>query len=106
MKKSAKALRLWFAVGVAGLFLTTAKATTVIPPTFEEMTDRAELVFVGKVVGSRAEWRTVGTNRVISARWREFCFVPGGGKSAGRRGSLSACCQVVNRLCELASRGF
>jgi hypothetical protein len=65
MNKSVKALRTWFAVGVAGLFLTTANATTVIPPTFEEMTDRAELVFVGKVVSSRAEWRTVGTNRVI-----------------------------------------
>jgi hypothetical protein len=47
------------------LFTTGADATTTIPPTFEEMTDRAELVFVGKVVSSRAEWRTVGTNRVI-----------------------------------------
>ena len=50
---------------IAGLFLSTAKATTVIPPTFEEMADRADLVFVGKVVGSRAEWRSVGTDRVI-----------------------------------------
>lgn len=50
---------------VAWLSLTGAKATTVIPPTFEEMTDRADLVFVGKAVASRAEWRTVGTNRVI-----------------------------------------
>jgi len=33
--------------------------------TFEEMTDRADLVFEGKVVSSRAEWRTVGTDRVI-----------------------------------------
>ncbi|HEY5912222.1 MAG TPA: hypothetical protein VJA21_16590 [Verrucomicrobiae bacterium] len=29
------------------------------------MTDRAELIFVGKVVSSHAEWRSVGTNRVI-----------------------------------------
>jgi hypothetical protein len=65
MKKPAKALYLWFAMGVVGLFSATANATTVIPPTFEEMTDRAELVFVRKVVGSRAEWRTVGTNRLI-----------------------------------------
>src|SRR2546429_4711270 len=50
---------------IAGLFLSTAKATTVIPPTFEEMADRADLVFVGKVVGSRAEWRSVGADRVI-----------------------------------------
>ena len=65
MKKSARACRLWSAVGVAGLVLTAANATTVIPPTFEEMTDRADLVFEGKVVSSRAEWRTVGTDRVI-----------------------------------------
>jgi len=63
--KSAKALYMWFALGVTGLALTNACATTVIPPTFEEMTDRAELVFVGKVVSSRSEWRVVGTNRVI-----------------------------------------
>jgi hypothetical protein len=65
MKKSARALRLWFAMGVVGLCFAPANATTVIPPTFEEMTDRAELIFVGKVVNSRAEWRTAGTNRVI-----------------------------------------
>ena len=64
-KKSASALRLWFVLGVVGFCFATANATTVIPPTFEEMTDRAELIFVGKVVGSHAEWRSVGTNRVI-----------------------------------------
>ena len=47
------------------LFLTSANATTVIPPTFEEMTDRADLVFAGKVLSSRSEWRSVGTKRVI-----------------------------------------
>src|SRR5688572_15852078 len=65
MKKSEKALRLWFAVGVVGLCFATANATTVLPPTFEEMTDRAELIFVGEIVSSRAEWRDVGPNRVI-----------------------------------------
>ena len=53
------------ACAIAWFFLTSAKATTVIPPTFEEMADRAELVFVGKAIASRAEWRTVGANRVI-----------------------------------------
>jgi hypothetical protein len=47
------------------LFIMGANATTVIPPTFEEMTDRAELVFVGKVLSSRSEWRSVGIDRVI-----------------------------------------
>ena len=65
MKKSERTSRLWFAVGVVGLCFATANATTVIPPTFEEMTDRAELIFLGKVVSSRAEMRTVGTNQVI-----------------------------------------
>jgi len=50
---------------VAWLFFTTAEATTVIPPTFEEMTDRADLVFVGDVVSSKAEWRAIGTHQVI-----------------------------------------
>src|SRR5919198_170598 len=43
-------------------------ATTVVPPTFEELVDRADLVFVGKVVDLSASWRTVGTGRVIFTR--------------------------------------
>jgi len=55
-----------WAMCVAGLLvLTGANATTVVPPTFEEMADRADLVFVGKVVGSQAEWRVAGTNQAI-----------------------------------------
>jgi hypothetical protein len=50
---------------VVWLFLAAARATTVIPPTFEEMADRAELVFVGKVVGSHSEWHPAGTRQVI-----------------------------------------
>ena len=55
-----------WAMCVSGLLvLTRANATTVVPPTFEEMADRADLVFVGKVVGSQAEWRVAGTNQAI-----------------------------------------
>ena len=55
-----------WAMCVSGLLvLTPANATTVVPPTFEEMADRADLVFVGKVVGSQAEWRVAGTNQAI-----------------------------------------
>jgi hypothetical protein len=50
---------------IAWVAITDASATTAIPPTFEEMADMAELVFVGKAVASRAEWRTVGSDRVI-----------------------------------------
>ena len=50
---------------MAWLGLGVLNATSVVPPTFEDMVDRSDLVFVGKVVGSKAAWRTVGTNRVI-----------------------------------------
>ena len=62
MKKCTSKLRLSIAFGIVCL---VANATTVIPPTFEEMADRADLVFVGKVAGSHSEWRTVGSDRVI-----------------------------------------
>lgn len=52
---------------VSGLLvLPRASATTVIPPTFEELADRADLVFVGKVVGTQAEWQiAAATNQTI-----------------------------------------
>src|SRR6266536_5295009 len=57
---------LTWAMCVSGLLvLTRANATTVVPPTFEEMAERAELIFVGKVVGSQAEWQVAGTNKAI-----------------------------------------
>ena len=58
-----------WAMCVAGLLvLTGANATSVVPPTFEELAERADLVFVGKVVGSQAEWRVAGTNQAIFTR--------------------------------------
>jgi hypothetical protein len=58
-----------WAMCVSGLlFFTRANATTVVPPAFEELVDRADLVFVGKVVGSEAEWRVAGTNQAIFTR--------------------------------------
>jgi hypothetical protein len=63
--KTSSPLRLWIALGLVLLTTFAAHATTVIPPSFEEMTDRAELIFVGKVVRSRAEWRQVGPKRAI-----------------------------------------
>src|SRR6266550_7944566 len=55
-----------WAMGVAGLLvLARVNATSVVPPTFEEMADRAESIFVGKVVGSKADWRVAGTNQAI-----------------------------------------
>jgi len=65
MNRSVKALQRWFALASVALYFGQANATTVIPPSFEQLTDRAELIFVGKVRSARAEWRTVGPNRVI-----------------------------------------
>ena len=56
---------LFWAMCVSGLVLTRANATTVVPPTFEEMAERADLVFVGKVAGSAAQWWGAGTNQAI-----------------------------------------
>ena len=42
-----------------------SRALTVVPPTFEEMADQADLVFIGKAVASRAAWRTTGTDQAI-----------------------------------------
>jgi hypothetical protein len=56
---------LFWAMCVSGLVLTRANATTVVPPTFEEMAERADLVFVGKVVDSAAQWWGAGTNQAI-----------------------------------------
>jgi len=53
------------ACAIAWLSSTNTVATTVIPPTFEKMADRADLVFVGKALSSRSEWRSVGTNRAM-----------------------------------------
>jgi hypothetical protein len=50
---------------ISSLLSIQAGATTVVPSTFNEMTDQAELVFMGKVLGSRSEWRTTGKDRVI-----------------------------------------
>ena len=56
---------IWAMCVLGLLVLTRTNATTVVPPTFEEMTDRAELVFVGKVVELKAEWQVAGTNQAI-----------------------------------------
>ena len=40
-------------------------ATTVIPPDFSTLVDRAELIVTGKVLSSRAEWANQGGARCI-----------------------------------------
>ena len=49
------------------LFVTLlpAIATTVIPPTFDELVDQAEIIFQGTVVDVRSEWMGAGAQRHI-----------------------------------------
>lgn len=59
------------ALAVVFIIVGAARALTVIPPTFEEMADQADLVFIGKMVASRSAWRTTGTDRAIFT-WIDF----------------------------------
>jgi hypothetical protein len=49
----------------AGLIGSTAGATLVTPPTFDELVDRADLVFEGTVVDVRSAWRETRDGRQI-----------------------------------------
>src|SRR2546423_1928868 len=45
--------------------LPAARATTVIPPTFDELVTKAETIFEGTVTGLKSEWTGEGSNRHI-----------------------------------------
>ncbi len=47
------------------LALPVAHATTVIPPTFDQLVTRAEMIFEGTVTTMRSEWAGEGTERHI-----------------------------------------
>src|SRR5436190_14951832 len=52
----------------AGIILAigcSALATTVIPPSFDELVSRAEMIFQGSVTGVRSEWTGEGAQRHI-----------------------------------------
>jgi hypothetical protein len=61
MKKSNYFLLLLAAVGI----LPAAQATTVIPPTFDELVDQAEVIFQGDVTDVKSEWVGEGAQRHI-----------------------------------------
>ncbi len=50
-----------------GALLTwsVAQATTVIPPTFDQLVDRAEVIFQGTVTGVSSQWTGEGSQRHI-----------------------------------------
>jgi hypothetical protein len=51
----------------AGVFLLyrPAAGTSVRAPRFETLVDRAELIFTGRALGQRSEWRTIDGSRSI-----------------------------------------
>ncbi len=54
---------LWTAC--VGLTVSTAGATTVIPPTFDELVDQADCIFQGEVTNVKSEWVGEGAQRHI-----------------------------------------
>jgi hypothetical protein len=60
-----KLLRSIFFLSLLSLALPPTQATTVIPPTFDELVTRAETIFEGTVTGTRSEWTGEGSNRHI-----------------------------------------
>ncbi len=50
---------------IAAVMACTAAATTVIPPSFDELVSRAEIIFQGTVTDVRSEWTGEGAQRHI-----------------------------------------
>jgi hypothetical protein len=60
-----KLLRSLFLLSCLTLALATARATTVIPPTFDQLVNDAELIFEGTATTLRSEWTGQGSERHI-----------------------------------------
>jgi hypothetical protein len=60
-----KLLRALVFLSLMLLVFPAVDATTVIPPTFDELVTRAETIFEGTVTGMRSEWTGEGANRHI-----------------------------------------
>lgn len=60
-----KLLRSLLPVLCAGLAVASARATTVIPPTFDQLVSEAELIFEGTVTDGRSQWTGEGAERHI-----------------------------------------
>lgn len=61
MKKSFPVI----AAAATALLLCSARATTVIPPSFDDLVTRAQTIFQGTVVDVRSEWTGEGAQRHI-----------------------------------------
>src|SRR5712692_9550883 len=53
-------------LALIGIAITCITATTVIPPTFEQLVQQAELIFQGTVTDVRSVWEGEGAQRHIN----------------------------------------
>ncbi len=60
-----KLLRVLLILSCLALALPAARATTVIPPTFDQLVTNAEMIFEGTVTTMRSEWTGQGSERHI-----------------------------------------
>jgi hypothetical protein len=60
-----KILRSLFLLACLALALPLARATTVIPPTFDQLVSQAEVIFQGTVTDLRPQWMGEGAERHI-----------------------------------------
>jgi len=60
-----KTIRALFFVACLALTLPTLQATTVIPPTFDQLVNQAEVIFQGTVTDLRPQWMGEGAERHI-----------------------------------------
>jgi hypothetical protein len=58
---------------------TDLEAATVEPMSMDEMAQRAEMIFVGRVIGSRADWNTQRTRIYTYVTFEVERFIKGGG---------------------------
>jgi hypothetical protein len=60
-----KLLRSLFLMLCVGLAVVSVRATTVIPPTFDQLVSDAELIFQGTVTDAHSQWTGQGAERHI-----------------------------------------
>jgi hypothetical protein len=60
-----KTLKHILAAACAAVALHNAQATTVIPPSFDELVDQAQLIFQGTVAETQSQWAGEGASRRI-----------------------------------------
>ena len=55
----------WLLIPFVCAFALSARATTVIPPNFDQLVQRAQIIFEGNVTGLKSEWIGAGSEHRI-----------------------------------------